>query len=242
MLDLVNTYVNSFGIGFFCIGLIINSINIEQYSFYINDILFKSFSYGSLALQFVIEKYLLEKEYVNQFLITGIEGIIGIFFTFIISFFINSDTTACPKYSVIFNIRTIYDLFIFTFSDLRYGSLFTCRLLFCCLLNSSRIFVIYHYYPVYHIIPVTFRSIFSWVMEMILPLSLTKVQFKVVDLCVYIIEMFGMLMLLEIIVISLCGIDNDVENKITQRQLEEFESKCDGLLPTDEKIDNNELL
>lgn len=55
-----------------------------------------------------------------------------------------------------------------------------------------------------------------------------------VDTCVFAIELFGMLILLEIVEIRACGMSHNIGNEINKRQQEEFDSKAKGLFPIDE--------
>ena len=84
----------------------------------------------------------------------------------------------------------------------------------------------FHYSTVYYIIPNNFQNILLWIFN--LTFFTARVQFSGVKMSMYIIEIVGVLIVLEIIIIRICGVNKNVETEITKREIEEFDTKNEG--------------
>lgn len=214
------------GIGIYLVGLVINSFTEKED---ISNWYFLLMILGetlTIAGQIIIEKYLIEKKYVNEYLVLGGEGIIG--FVLSIGIMLVSDTIQCPLRSQFCNEGKSFDSFevvLFLFKNYKY--LLVIILGICCdfMYNISRILMTYHYIPAYYIIPKNFQVFLLWILKVAF---MKSVNFSIVTLIVYIIELFGLLVLLEIITIKLFGINKNVEGEIRKRQTEDISV---GLVP-----------
>ena len=89
------------------------------------------------------------------------------------------------------------------------------------LLNIFRLLTIYHYIPAYHFIPTQFRAFILWIIQMIIPFKEEVVKFSYFTLGGYVLEIIGIVILLEIVLIKVFGMDKNVEIEIIQRQTED---------------------
>ena len=111
-------------------------------------------------------------------------------------------------------------------SDYRYCFV-SCLYLLCLFgYNLSRILIVFHYSPIYYIILNNFQSIFLWIAQLLFEKSDT---FSIITVFMNIIEIFGVFVALEIIIIKVCGMNKNVTWEITKRQAEEFNNKAEGL-------------
>ena len=89
------------GISFFFIPFIINVlmsdpfINISLYKIFLPNIV--------MGLQIVIEKYIIETNFMCEYLLIGVEGIIGLIISTVLMIFINTETYNFENYDIRYN-------------------------------------------------------------------------------------------------------------------------------------------
>ena len=101
----------------------------------------------------------------------------------------------------------------------------------------------YHYTPAHRIIPKTFRRFLAWALVFI-PNFPQKGESKTVgqivgELFSHYFQMFGVLIFVEVLIIGVFNINKNIESEITKREVEEYETRIDGLLPGDNKKDDD---
>lgn len=92
----------------------------------------------------------------------------------------------------------------------------------------------YHYTPAHRVIPKTFRKVLVWIIQFI-PFfgDNAKESYHVIigELLSYIFQMFGVLMFAEVIIVGICEVDKNIESEIIKREMEEFDTRKEGLIP-----------
>ena len=209
-----------FGIIFFFAGMILNILNsIINISSNINvfSLIFSLVGKAAFAIQIVLEKYLLEHVYVNEYLLLGGEGVFGVIVTTILLIF---GSKRCGDYSIDCNFQK----FITDIKNAGYFYIPTTIVYFILvfLLNIFKLLTIYHYIPAYHFIPTQFRAFILWIIQMIIPFKNKVIKFSYFTLGGYILEIIGILILLEIVIIKVFGMDKNVEIEIIKRQNEDL--------------------
>ena len=206
-----------FGIIFFFAGMILNSIINISSNINVSSLILSLVGKAAFAIQIVLEKYLLEHVYVNEYLLLGGEGVFGVIVTTILLIF---GSKRCGDYSIDCNFQK----FITDIKNADYFFIPTTIVYFILvfLLNIFRLLTIYHYIPAYHFIPTQFRAFILWIIQMIIPFKDEVIKFSYFTLGGYILEIIGILILLEIVIIKVFGMDKNVEIEIIKRQNEDL--------------------
>lgn len=205
-----------FGIFFFFAGMILNSIINIRSNINVSSLILPLVGKAAFAIQIVLEKYLLEHVYVNEYLLLGGEGVFGVIVTTILLIF---GFKRCGDYSIDCNFQK----FITDIKNAGYFYIPTTIVYFILvfLLNIFRLLTIYHYIPAYHFIPTQFRAFILWIIQMII-FKDEVIKFSYFTLGGYILEIIGILILLEIVIIKVFGMDKNVEIEIIKRQNEDL--------------------
>ena len=142
----------------------------------------------AFAIQIVLEKYLLEHVYVNEYLLLGGEGVFGVIVTTILLIF---GSKRCGDYSIDCNFQK----FITDIKNAGYFYIPTTIVYFILvfLFNIFRLLTIYHYIPAYHFIPTQFRAFILWIIQMIIPFKNEVIKFSYFTLGGYILEIIGII-------------------------------------------------
>ena len=206
-----------FGIIFFFAGMILNSIINISSNINVSSLILSLVGKAAFAIQIVLEKYLLEHVYVNEYLLLGGEGVFGVIVTTILLIF---GSKRCGDYSIDCNFQK----FITDIKNAGYFYIPTTIVYFILvfLLNIFRLLTIYHYIPAYHFIPTQFRAFILWIIQMIIPFKNEVIKFSYFTLGGYILEIIGIIILLEIVIIKVFGMDKNVEIEIIKRQNEDL--------------------
>ena len=240
-------------IGIIFIGLIIDSIVNHSYQAEMNIYLYiilMIFCKLFEALQDVIEKYIMETKFVDPLLMLGGEGIVGVVVVGI-SFFFVSQIECSIKIGLCIKGNMVDDIkqgFSFIFSHHKYLIVLVIRFFFLILYNIFRVLMNYHYSPAHRVIPKTFRKFLVWILSFsqFFGDNSQKSSYVIVgELIGYCFQMFGVMMFVEVLIIGLCGINTDIESEITKREMEEYDTRIDGLISminsNDNTIVNNNL-
>ena len=126
------------------------------------------------------------------------------------------------------------------YSMIPYCVLYFLKMIFIFGYGIFHIMTIYHYYPLFYIIPITLHSVCNIIRAIIYyyrnPNSFSY-KYTAMDIVSSIIDMFGILVLLEIVIVKLCGMNKNVEVEIINIQKKEHYSKAD-LLSENLEINN----
>ena len=230
---------HAFAVGIIFLGLAIDSYVNHEFKDNINIyvyIFITIFNNLFEALIDVLEKYIMEKKYVDPLLMLGGEGVVGMITVGICFLFVGQincgySIQICDKNSVVDNIS-----YGFTFLITHYKYLLTHIILYFFLLayNIFRVLTNYHYSPAHRIIPKTFKGFILWLLFFIPFFSENAKKDKniIIGECIgYLFQMFGVLMFVEVLILGICGLNNNIESEITKREKEEFDTRKEGLLP-----------
>lgn len=219
------------GIGVFVLGLVVNCVVDHKYTgsmylpYYLIAITYNQLCY---SLQDVFEKYLMEYKFINIYLQLGTEGIIGTFILSVSFFFIGNIT--CTIESELCDLGKPVDSFVdaysFIFSHYDYLLLFLCRFVCSYLFNVMRLLTTYYYTPVHFIIYYSINNYVVWLFDYIVDKGTKKTSF-VGTLIAYVLEIIGVLIFLEIIIIGLCGADKNIEQEIRNRETEDYDKRIE---------------
>ena len=251
---ILNTkYYRHHAVGIFIIsfGLIIHSIT--DFSFIKgNHIIFELFcmlcSDILPAVQDVLEKYLMVTKFVDLFLMLACEGIAGIVLVTISSLLFANKTCTfenyydfCVNEAKIDNIKYALKFIRYHYQYIIYYSV---KIISLICYNIFRILTNFHYTPAHFVIYNTMLKVMVFIYNLVKPLFIEdqpSLSFKEVlgTSIAYIIEMFGVAVFLELMIIGIWGINKNIESEIMKREIEEFDSRKEGLLSQNENSINN---
>ena len=96
----------------------------------------------------------------------------------------------------------------------------------------------YHYSPAHRVIPKTFRSFLVWLLKFnrFFGNNSSKATSVIIGIFIsYLFQMIGVLLFVEILIIGVFGINKNIEEEITKREMDEFNTRIEGLLPLKEE-------
>ena len=145
--------------------------------------------------------------------------------------------------STLFLSSVLSVLFLFWFSvsfdflgsNYQYIIIFFCRFLVHLVYNILRVLTNFHYSPAHRVIPKTFRSFIVWLWAFIPFFGSNASEPFLINLgtlASYLFQMIGVLIFVEVLIISVFGIDKNIEEEITRREMSEFNNRIDGLIVT----------
>ena len=233
-----------FGVGIYFIGVIISTIkDIVDYKKkedinWIVYIIIRVFPYLFLGFQETFEKYLMEKEFLDPFLMVSIEGLFG-FVTITFSFFIlcRIDCPLLLEKTICSSGRKIED-FVFIIKFMKKNPkmifLYLSYFIFLFGLNVFRTLTNFHYTPLHRMIAIIGSRFLSWVLMLFEPFN--KKEKWAVNLLTHVFNLIGLCIILEIIIIKSFGLNKNTDYEITIREINEV--KKEQLL-FDEVVNSN---
>ena len=165
----------------------------------------------------------------------GGEGLVGIIVVGISLLFVSKTECSieiglCDKGSMIDDVKTGFQFLILHYE---YLLVMICNFVFIPLYNVFGVMMNYHYTPAHRVIPKTFK-VLVWIIQFI-PFfgDNAKESYHVIigELLSYIFQMFGVLMFAEVIIVGICEVDKNIESEIIKREMEEFDTRKEGLIP-----------
>lgn len=228
------------------VGLIIDSIVNTKYKEDVNVYLYIVLMFlCSLfeALQDVLEKYLMEKMYVDPLLMLGGEGIVGVIVVGC-SFFLVNNVECSFKSGLCYygnsKVDDLYQGLHFLFTHYKHLIAKAISFVFLVSYNVFRVLMNFHYTPAHRMIPKTFRRFLMWLINFIPIFYTTKKTTTLIigELASYIIQMFGVMMFVELIIVGVWGINKNIESEITKREKEEYDTRIDGLIQLTKREDS----
>ena len=234
-------------LGFIIVSVALISMTIMEVVIYKlkgNDIFFSSelvilfLTYLFSSVQEVYEKYLIDIKFVNPFALIAFEGFGGLF------------TTSCLLV-VFYNVRCVSGViceenapktedFIKTWQIIsknpRLIILVSILYISITFFNSFRILTNQHYTPTHRSLSDSIASFIAWILKLTIPfLNQTTTKDDVFYIqniimgVLYIIMIIGVLIFLEIIILTFCDLDRNTKEKINARQ--EFFGINNTILP-----------
>ena len=213
----------------------------EKFSIPVMVILFLTYLFSSV--QEVFEKYLIDIKFVNPFALLAFEGLGGLIttsclllvFSYVGCVFsdISEISSICETdfrgtWKLIFGNKEILILILIMYVSI-------------AIFNSFRILTNQHYTPTHRSISDSIASFLAWILKLTIPYFNTTVKDKedyiknTIIGILYVIMIIGVLIFLEIIILTFCGLDRNTKEKINARQ--EFFGVNNTILPV---TDNEE--
>lgn len=180
------------------------------------------------ALQDVFEKYLMEKKYVDPLLMLGLEGVIGMIITAIFYFFIGNMICSISTAFCTLNlpIDNFSNAMTFLGSHLAFLFIYIIQIFILFAYNLCRMLTNFHFSPAHRIISKIFRSILIWGLSYF---SFYGSKWKnknifqiIIELISLILQSIGLLIFIELLIITLCDMDKYVASEITKREIDEY--------------------
>ena len=231
---------HAIGIIIIFIGYIIDTAVNYSYKGKMNIVIYillMSSSQLFAALQDVVEKYTMEKMFLDPLLMLAGEGFVGVIIVGI-SFFVIDGMDCSVEVGLCKKGEKVEDLsvsFGFLGSNYQYIIIFFCRFLVHLVYNILRVLTNFHYSPAHRVIPKTFRSFIVWLWAFIPFFGSNASEPFLINLgtlASYLFQMIGVLIFVEVLIISVFGIDKNIEEEITRREMSEFNNRIDGLIVT----------
>ena len=193
-------------------------------------ILFLTYLFSSV--QEVYEKYLIDIKFVNPFALIAFEGFGGLF------------TTSCLL--VVFdNGKYFIETWQIISQDQRLIILVSILYISITFFNSFRILTNQHYTPTHRSLSDSIASFIAWILKLTIPfLNQTTTKDDVFYIqniimgVLYIIMIIGVLIFLEIIILTFCDLDRNTKEKINARQ--EFFGINNTIIPVTDNEESEE--
>ena len=173
-------------------------------------ILFLTYLFSSV--QEVYEKYLIDIKFVNPFALIAFEGFGGLF------------TTSC-LFVVFYNVKYFITTWQIISQNPRLIILVSILYISITFFNSFRILTNQHYTPTHRSLSDSIASFIAWILKLTIPfLNQTTTKDDVFYIqniimgVLYIIMIIGVLIFLEIIILTFCDLDRNTKEKINARQ------------------------
>ena len=170
----------------------------------------------------------MQYKYLNTYLLLGIEGVIGGFIMTVIIICIGSYT--CPVEGELCDIGQPMDSFAnaysFIFSNSDYLVLFIFKFIFTLLFNVMRMLLSFYYTAVHYIIYCFVKNFTIWLFDYIFDNKRGNELFFV-TLLAYGLEVIGVSIFLELIILGLCGANSNIEEEIRNRETEDYENRIE---------------
>ena len=170
----------------------------------------------------------MQYKYVNTYLLLGIEGVIGGFIMTVIILCIGNYT--CSIESELCNIGQPIDSFVsaysFIFSHFDYLVLFIFKFIFTFLFNVMRMLTAFYYTAVHYIIYCFVKNFTIWLFDYIFDNKGGNELFFV-TLLAYGLEVIGVSIFLELIILGICGANSNIEEEIRNRETEDYENRIE---------------
>ena len=244
-------------LGFIIVSVALISMTIMEvviYKLKRNDIFFSSefivilfLTYLFSSVQEVYEKYLIDIKFVNPFALIAFEGFGGLF------------TTSCLLV-VFYNVTCIDDVICEKNAPKTEDFIKTWQIIFknpiliilvsilyisITFFNSFRILTNQHYTPTHRSLSDSIASFIAWILKLTIPFfnqTTTKddvfYRKNIIMGVLYIIMIIGVLIFLEIIILTFCDLDRNTKEKINARQ--EFFGINNTIIPVTDNEESEE--
>lgn len=189
------------------------------------------------SVQEVFEKYLIDIKFVNPFALLAFEGFGGLITTscllLVFSYVGCFSSAICET-----NLEKIWTLIV---DNTEILILILIMYVSIAIFNSFRILTNQHYTPTHRSISDSIASFLAWILKLTIPYFNTAVKVKkdyiknTIIGILYVIMIIGVLIFLEIIILTFCDLDRNTKEKINARQ--EFFGVNNTILPV---TDNEE--
>ena len=229
-------------LGFIIVSVALISMTIMEvviYKLKRNDIFFSSefivilfLTYLFSSVQEVYEKYLIDIKFVNPFALIAFEGFGGLF------------TTSCLL--VVFdNGKYFIETWQIISQNQRLIILVSILYISITFFNSFRILTNQHYTPTHRSLSDSIASFIAWILKLTIPFfnqTTTKddvfYRKNIIMGVLYIIMIIGVLIFLEIIILTFCDLDRNTKEKINARQ--EFFGINNTIIPVTDNEESEE--
>ena len=179
------------------------------------------------------EKYLMEIQYIDPLKVIGLEGLFGsiiMIIAFIPLYYIKCPITEQGTNSGICKEGTDYIeapnyMINQIFSSLK-NSIFIIILILClCIFNIFRLLVLFYFSPNHIVMANTMRPFLFWILSIFFPevfSGYSEPWINIITCIAYLFSLFGMVIFLEFVLISLWDLDRNTTLLIAQRGKSDF--------------------
>ena len=181
----------------------------------------------------IFEKYLMELQYIDPLKIIGLEGLFGsiiLIIGFIPLYYIpcpikeqGDNSGICKENSA--HIEDPIDMLNQIFSSLKNSIFVIILILSLCIFNLFRVLVLFYYSPNHIVMANTMRPFLFWVLSLFAQdvfKGYSEPWINIITCIAYLFSLFGMVIFLEFVLISLLDLDRNTTLLIAQRGKSDF--------------------